>query len=280
MNTRTNAIRRQFNRSAAGLYDTHAHVQRIMADRLAKSLNGWKNNSRADRPSMLEIGCGTGILTEMVRGEWPCSSITAIDIAPSMIEAAEKRVRSIDQPAPIRFLLADVETWAAEAPPASFDLIISSACFQWLRNPKETLGFLRRLLRPGGLLAFTTFGPDTFRELHESFHEAYRIGGMEPQRHGLSFQTAEEWQFQLREAGFTSIKYERSIEKESYATVRDFLHSVKAVGAGTSEAASRGLGSRRLFTNMYKSYEDKFSITGGVFASYDLLLLHASDLQD
>lgn len=280
MNTRTNAIRRQFNRSAAGLYDTHAHVQRIMADRLAKSLNEWKNNSREVRPSMLEIGCGTGILTEIVRVEWPSSSITAIDIAPSMIEAAERRVRSMDQPGHIRFLLADVEAWAAEAPPASFDLIISSACFQWLRKPQETLGLLRRLLRPGGLLAFTTFGPDTFRELHESFQDAYRIREMEPQRHGLTFQTAEEWQLQLREAGFTSLKYERSIEKESYASVRDFLHSVKAVGAGTTEAASRGLGSRRLFTNMYKSYENKFSIPGGIFASYDLLLLHASDIQD
>lgn len=275
MDTRTNLIRRQFNRSAAGSYDSHALVQRSMAGRLATSLHGWIDESEAGGSTILEIGCGTGILTELLLNGWPCSSITALDIAPEMIEAAEQRVSSVGHSARVRFLPADVETWAAGAPPASFDLIVSNACFQWLRNPKETLGFLRRLLRPGGMLAFTTFGPDTFRELHESFAEVYHAGGMEPQRHGLSFQPAAQWQIALREAGFRSIHFERYIEQERHASVRDFLLSVKAVGASTSEAASRGLGSRRLFAEMFKKYEDKFSIPGGVAASYEVLLVRA-----
>ncbi|RCW43098.1 malonyl-ACP O-methyltransferase BioC [Paenibacillus prosopidis] len=275
MDTRINSIRRQFNRSAEGSYDSHALVQRSMAGRLAKSLHGWMDESEADGGTILEIGCGTGILTELLLNGWPCSSITALDIAPEMIEAAEQRVSSFGQSARVRFLPADVETWAAEAPPASFNLIVSNACFQWLRNPKETLGFLRRLLRPGGMLAFTTFGPDTFSELHESFAEAYRAGGMEPQRHGLSFQPSAQWQIMLREAGFRSIHFDRSIEQERHASVRDFLLSVKAVGASTSEAASRGLGSRRLFAEMFKKYEDKFSIPGGVAASYEVILIQA-----
>lgn len=273
MDTRINSVRHQFNRSAAGLYDSHARVQRIMAGRLEKSLHGCMNESGPGGSSILEIGCGTGILTELLLNGWPNSFITALDIAPEMIKAAEQRVRSAGQSARFRFLPADVETWAAKAPSASFDLIVSNACFQWLRSPKETLGFLRRLLRPGGMLAFTTFGPDTFRELHESFAEAYHANGMEPQRHGLSFQSAGQWQITLREAGFRSIQLDRSIEREKHASVRDFLHSVKAVGASSSEAASRGLGSRRLFTGMFKQYEDKFSIPGGVAATYELLMI-------
>ncbi|MGM1022097.1 MAG: malonyl-ACP O-methyltransferase BioC [Bacillota bacterium] len=285
MISRKAAIGRQFNRSAAGLYDTHAHVQRIMADMLAKSLMKRTNAGDSDRLSILEIGCGTGTLTEILMNRWPHSSITALDIAPAMILAAEKRVLSAANhvgsngrpSSDIHFLLADVEMWAANAPASSFDLMVSSACFQWLSQPQQTLNYLHRLLRPGGILAFATFGPDTFRELHTAFEEVYRAEGMEPQRHGLSFQSANQWKDSLTKAGFSNIQYECMLLTEEYASPRDFLLSVKALGASTSEAViSRSLGSRRLFTNLYKEYEDKFSTLGGVAATYDIVFIQAS----
>ncbi|BBI35947.1 malonyl-ACP O-methyltransferase BioC [Cohnella abietis] len=285
MSSRISDIRRQFNRSANS-YDAHAHVQRLMSDRLAKSFLGWKNKSNIAGPHIVEIGCGTGALTEILVTEWPSASITAIDIAPAMIQLAEQRVL-LDEanfnrirkmtPDRLRFLHADVEMWAENAPTSSFDLIVSNACFQWLSNPKQTLGHLRRMLRPGGALIFTTFGPDTFCEMHKAFNEVYRANGMEPQRHGLRFLSPNEWNSVLKESGFSSIQSESSIHTEKYASARDFLHTVKAMGASTSEAVTiRGLSSRRLFASMYKEYEGKFSIQGGVAASYDLLLIQAS----
>jgi malonyl-CoA O-methyltransferase len=272
VNDRLNTIRSQFNRSAEGLYDTHANVQRLMADWLAASIRRQKNGREAIGSDVLEIGCGTGVLTEMLVRDWPFVSITALDLAPGMLEAAKKRVGKPN----VHYLLGDVEAWAAEANSASFDCLVSSACFQWLSRPKETLCDLRRLLRTGGLLTFTTFGPETFHELHKAFDEAYRADGKEPQRHGLTFRTADQWQVLLLEAGFSKIQYECSIQVKSYASVKDFLHSVKAVGASASEAEnSCGLGSRRLFNEMFRNYEDKFSVPGGVTATYDLLLIHA-----
>lgn len=286
MGSRISAIRRQFNRSAAGSYDIHAHVQRKMAVQLAISIKGWKSIGDLGEPNILEIGCGTGTLTDILANEWSSGSITALDIAPAMIVAAEQRVRSgttnqlscrNSQPARIRFLHADVEMWSADAPTASFDLIVSNACFQWLSDPRQTLRHLRRVLRDGGHLAFTTFGPDTFHELHKAFHTVYRANGMEPQRHGLSFQPTGKWEEWLREAGFLGVQYERSIQTETYASARDFLLSVKAMGASTSQAtAMRGFSPRRLFADMYKEYEEKFSMQGGVAATYDLLLIQAS----
>ncbi|MCU6796255.1 malonyl-ACP O-methyltransferase BioC [Paenibacillus sp. WQ 127069] len=284
MSSRMSEIRRQFNRSANS-YDAHAHVQRLMSDRLAKSFLGWKNKSNIVGLNILEIGCGTGMLTEILVTEWPSASITALDIAPAMIKLAEQRVLSDEAnfngirkmtSDRLRFLHADVEMWAKNAPTSSLDLIVSNACFQWLSNPRQTLGHLRRILRPGGSLIFTTFGPDTFCEMHKAFNEVYRANGMEPQRHGLWFLSTNEWNSLLKESGFSNIQFERSIQTEKYASARDFLHSVKAMGASTSEAVTmRGLSSRRLFANMYKEYEGNFSIQGGVIASYDLLLIQA-----
>ncbi|MFF2484666.1 malonyl-ACP O-methyltransferase BioC [Paenibacillus sp. NPDC058071] len=282
MISRKTVIRRQFNRSAAGSYDTHANVQRDMAKKLMQSLKPWTSGKNRNEINILEIGCGTGTLTEMLLNEWPNASITAIDIAPAMIKAAEERIRlnsqnnvsnNNERSSRVQFLHADIEMWAANAPIGSFDLIVSNACFQWLSDPQQTLEYLNRLLCPGGLLTFTTFGPETFRELHLSFQEVYLAAGMEYQRHGLSFQTAEQWRDFLTKSKFHSIQYEQYCRSEEYASAREFLLAVKAQGASTSEAASNSPALRRLFADMFKVYEDKFSTLGGVYATYDVLLI-------
>lgn len=285
MSNKKIAIERQFNRSAAGSYDTHAHVQRDMARRLAASLKQWMSSKDVNKINILEIGCGTGTLTEMLVNQWSCASITAIDLAPAMIQAAEDRIRLSTlnmfddikgRSSHVRFLLADVEKWVLNAPSESFDLIISNACFQWLSEPKKTLEQIGRLLRKDGLLAFATFGPDTFRELHASFFEAYRTTEMEPQRHGLSFQSADQWRELLKDTGFSEIRDKQYCCTEEYASVRDFLLSVKAQGASTSEAVrSRSHVPRRLFANMFKEYDNRFSTSGGIAATYDLLFIQA-----
>lgn len=271
-------IERQFNRSSAGSYDQHANVQRMMAEQLATALKVLEG-ARESTPirSMLEIGCGTGIVTSELAEKWPTATITALDIAPGMLRVAEQRVRGSQQAnRDINFIHGDVEKWSATAPPASFDLIVSGACFQWLQQPKQTLQHLRHLLRPGGRLMFTTFGPATFYELHESFMEVYRQNGQQPQRHGLAFQSTTGWREMLVDSGFSHIQEDHLLQVETYPTPKDFLHAVKAMGASTSEAAVvPGISTRRLFADMYKVYESKFSLPGGVSATYELLMMQA-----
>lgn len=225
MINRKTAIKRQFNRSATGSYDTHAQVQGGMANRLTAYVKQRMVDRELDEINILEIGCGTGTLTEMLVHEWPNASITAIDMAPAMLQVAEKRIClsntndfdcSKESVSRVRFLLGDVEKWAADVPASSFDLIVSNACFQWLSDPRQTLEHLKRILRAEGVLAFATFGPDTFQELHSSFYEAYHTIGIEPQRHGLSFQSADQWGELLSEAGFIDILCEQRCCKEEY----------------------------------------------------------------
>ncbi|MDM5279905.1 malonyl-ACP O-methyltransferase BioC [Paenibacillus silvae] len=277
-------VQRRFNRNASS-YDTHAHVQRRMASRLAGTLAHGKNNTFSHSPTILEIGCGTGFLTHRIANDWPEASITAVDIAPEMIRLASRRCLSVQHAEGgkgtaegIHFVLADIEKWVHDAPSCSVDIIVSNACFQWLRDPQQTLNGLKRILRPRGRLLFTTFGTDTFREMHEAFHEVYLACRVQPQRHGLSFHSAEEWRVMLERSGFTSYPENRLVHIERYASARNFLHSVRGMGASTSEAAQvPGVSLRTLFTRMYKVYEDRFSVGagGGVQATYDLLFIEA-----
>ncbi|MBD2869992.1 malonyl-ACP O-methyltransferase BioC [Paenibacillus arenilitoris] len=278
-----NAISRRFERSAAGAYDANAGVQREMAGRLA-GLCADNRDDGGGRPArILEIGCGTGAFTEKLTAAWPNAQLTALDVAPAMLEAANRRLSSSGSAGSeavgrnISFVRADAETWVSDAAPASFDLIASNACFQWFSRPRQTLHELRRLLRPGGSLAFATFGPLTFRELHHSFEAAYAKRGLASQRHGLTFCEPGLWEAMLADAGFGRPQLARRIQLEKYPTVRDFLHSVKATGASASQAsASAAHGLKRLFADMTRSYESQYGSPSGICATYDIILVRAA----
>jgi ubiquinone/menaquinone biosynthesis C-methylase UbiE len=93
---------------------------------------------------VLEVGCGTGQLTESLA----CYGfgLTAIDIGPSMIAAARRRLDG----SAISFQVSSFEDFAAAD--ASFDLIISGNAFHWV-DPEVRFRKSVRLLRPGGWLA-------------------------------------------------------------------------------------------------------------------------------
>jgi len=94
--------------------------------------------------SVLEIGCGTGQLTERLAAR--AYHLTAIDIGPAMIAAARRRLTGVE----VEFQVTSFEDLAA--PDGSFDLIISSAAFHWI-DPEVAFTKSARLLRPGGWLA-------------------------------------------------------------------------------------------------------------------------------
>jgi ubiquinone/menaquinone biosynthesis C-methylase UbiE len=93
---------------------------------------------------VLEVGCGTGQLTERLADFG--FSLTAIDIGPSMIAAARQRLDG----SAISFQVASFEDFSAAE--ASFDLIVSGAAFHWV-DPEVKFRKSAQLLRPGGWLA-------------------------------------------------------------------------------------------------------------------------------
>jgi ubiquinone/menaquinone biosynthesis C-methylase UbiE len=94
--------------------------------------------------AVLEIGCGTGQLTEGLAAAG--FRLTAIDLGPSMIAAARRRLAAAE----VNFQVTSFE--ALDAADASFDLVSSGAAFHWI-DPEVAFGKAARLLRPRGWLA-------------------------------------------------------------------------------------------------------------------------------
>ncbi|MCX8017392.1 MAG: methyltransferase [Rhodocyclaceae bacterium] len=147
-------IAQRFNASAA-CYDAHSTAQRHAAQRLIEHIVPL---GLPARPRVLEIGCGTGHLTERLAIHLPGARILATDIAPAMVAAARARLAHHPR---IGFAVMDGRR------PASaefFDLVCGNLVVQWFEDLSVALARLAGLLVPGGVLALSVPGEGTFRE--------------------------------------------------------------------------------------------------------------------
>ena len=151
-------VRDRFGRSLAE-YDGEAAVQRGMAAGLVEEILSHGGDYF---DSALEIGCGTGLLSrEMVR-RLRLGKIVANDLVAACGPRAERAVEPMAGAA-FSFHPGDIERM--NLPAAAFDLVASNAVFHWLDDPAGLLERLAATMRAGGLLGFTTFGPDNLREV-------------------------------------------------------------------------------------------------------------------
>jgi trans-aconitate 2-methyltransferase len=115
---------------------------------------------------VIDLGCGPGNSTEMLRRRWPNATITGLDSSPEMI--AEARKRYADQ----AWILADAGAWAASEP---YDLVFSNAALHWIPNHDELVCHLLAQVAPGGALAFQI--PN---HIHSPLHQAILQIAAEP----------------------------------------------------------------------------------------------------
>ncbi|HEX7821195.1 MAG TPA: methyltransferase domain-containing protein [Sphingobium sp.] len=139
---------------AARSYDDAAAPQRQAAALVADLA---RQPRLPDRPRILEVGCGTGILTRHIRDQWPDAELVVSDLSPEMVGQAAKGAMIAGT-----FLPMDGEVPAFDGP--WFDLILSNLAFQWFGDLPAALARLTGLLRPGGSLFFSTMGADSFAE--------------------------------------------------------------------------------------------------------------------
>jgi malonyl-CoA O-methyltransferase len=237
-------ISRNFSRSA-GHYDEHAVLQREMADDLFSLLTTYSLELKA----ILDIGCGTGYLTRKLAEHYPAARIEGIDIAPGMIEAANKY-----QLNNLSFKVEDgerMEEKEGEGGEGIYDLVASNASLQWM-SVEKVFANVAKLLKPGGLFVFSTFGPKTLRELKES---GFRVNEF-PDTIAIE---------QLLKPAFVNIFLASRVSREKFKGVKELIYHLKELGAQTAGAGEK------FQPSAFKKYREKYGGADGISASFELI---------
>lgn len=208
--------------AAATTYDSAAEAQVRAADRLAGLVLGAPV---PHPPRVLEIGCGTGLLTRRLLpslgGTWMVT-----DLSPAMLEAA--RAAIADPRACFRVMDGEHPDLAGP-----FDLIVSNLAAQWFADLGAALGRLAALLAPGGRLAVSTLGAGSFAQWRR-VHAELGLSCGTP-----AYPPAEAVAALMPAGGHATIIAEPFTVR--YADGRAFLAAVKAIGAGTPAPGHRPL---------------------------------------
>lgn len=103
--------------------------------------------------SVLDVGCGTGVLLAALGGRFPEATLTGIDPTPAMLRIARSKL-----PPGVRLLCARAEK--LPFPRTSFDLVVSTSSFHYFRQPRLSLREMHRVLKPNGSVAITDWCDD------------------------------------------------------------------------------------------------------------------------
>lgn len=227
--------------AASRSYDAAAWLQSAARAELLSRLDLLRTPPTA----VLDLGAGTGLAAAEIKRRYRRATVTAADIAAPMLEVARRRSRFWR---PIRCVQADARELPFED--ARFDLVFSNLMLQWLVPPDAALAEISRVLKPGGLLLLSSFGPETLRELRTAW-EAGDAGV-----HVNDFIDVHDLGSALARAGFIEPVLDVDRHLRHYGDVHTLMRELKALGAhNLDERRARGLTGRGAFQRMNAAYE-------------------------
>lgn len=257
-------VRRAFER-AARTYDEAAVLQREVCARLLEHLDPM----RLAPARVVDLGCGTGHAFGALAKRFPGAAIVGIDIAPAMLDRAARRSpwwqRLLGSPRPA-LVCADAERLPLAG--ESVDLVFSNLALQWC-EPSRAFAEAARVLSHDGLFVFSTFGPDTLKELRAAFAQA------DGAPHVNRFVDMHDLGDALVHAGFADPVMDMETITLEYDSVLAVAADLKAIGAVNSlPSRSRGLPGRNRWRRMTEAYE-RFRRDGMLPATWEIVYGHA-----
>jgi malonyl-CoA O-methyltransferase len=227
--------------AASKSYEAAAWLQATVREELLSRLALLPAPPRA----VLDLGAGTGLAALVIKRRFRRAAVTATDIAAPMVQAARRHSHFWR---PIRCVEADAQHLPFAD--ASFDLVFSNLMLQWLLPPDVALAEMRRVLKPGGLLLASSFGPETLQELRAAWLAA------DDGVHVNDFIDVHDLGSALHRAGFTEPVLDVDRHLRHYADARSLMHELKALGAHNVDTRrARGLTGRAAFARMKAAYE-------------------------
>jgi malonyl-CoA O-methyltransferase len=248
---------------AADTYDAVAVLQREIADRLLARLDVVRLKPKV----VLDIGCGTGYDARKLMKRYPRARVLGLDIVEAMTSRARRHAGTWHRlTGRVGFACGDAERLPLAS--ASVDMIVSNLALQWC-DPSTVFAEARRVLRPGGLLMFTTFGPDTLRELRD----AWRAADDTPHVH--TFIDMHDLGDMLIHAGFAAPVMDMESFTLTYASVMEVMRDIKQLGAhNVALNRKRGLTGKARFARFRAAYESRAQ-NRKIPATYEAVYGHA-----
>lgn len=219
--TKSHIVEKNFSRDP-DYYHLYADTQLYAADKLAALI---AEQVKSPVKSILEIGCGTGFLTEKVMARFPAGKFQITDISPTMLKFCESQTRALREKHQIAAEFAENDISNC-CPNGQYDLIVSSLAFQWVPNLEQTVKQLQSQLTPGGQLMFTTLSDGTFAAVKETFTGAKIFFP------GPDLLTAE--QIQSACNSFASVEISNETRTEEFSSMLEFLRHIQGTGAGNA----------------------------------------------
>ena len=219
---------------------------------------------------ILDAGCGDGHGARLLAGRYPGAHVVALDFAQPMLRAAsgsDSWLRRVFRRARVDYLCADFA--ATPLPAASVDLAWSNLALHCAGDPQPALKELRRVLKVGGLLMFSCFGPDTLKELKSAF------AANEGAARVHSFIDMHDLGDMLSACGYSAPVMDMEMITLTYADVDKLLADLRASGQTNALTdRRRGLTGKDAFGAMRAAYE-KLRRDGRLPASFEIVYGHA-----
>ena len=265
-------VRASFGRAAES-YDAAAIVQKLVREEMLSRLDLVKIKPT----SILDAGCGTGAASHALQKRFKRSQVVSLDFAFQMLQKTRNTglaatlkqfISGTEQP----LLCADIESLPLAD--STIGLVWSNLAIQWCNDLDIAFREFHRVLQPEGLLMFSTFGPDTLRELRTAtardtnqtsvnrFIDMHDIGDA------------------LVRAGFSAPVLDVERYTLTYDDVKSVMRDLKSIGAhNATDGRARGLLGRGFLQKLETSYE-QFRSNGKLPATFEVVYGHAWRGQD
>jgi len=258
-------MRRAFNRAATN-YDASAVLQREVCTRMLERLDYIKLQPER----ILDAGSGTGWGTRRLTQRYPDAQTIALDIAGSMLQAArgssgwwQKLFGGTRQ----LQVCGDIEEIPLIA--NSVGMVWSNLTIQWCNDLPAMFAEVHRVLKVDGLLMFSTFGPDTLKELRQAFD------GVDRHNHLNRFTDMHDIGDMLVHSGFADPVMDMEYITLTYDDVRGVLQDLKSIGAHNATVGrSQGLMGKNAWARLVDNYE-RLRSNGRLPATFEVVYGHA-----
>lgn len=265
--------RRSFGR-AADTYDAAAILQKMVREEMLNRLDLVKLNPE----TILDAGCGTGLASHALQKRYAQSQVLSLDFAYPMLQKTRstrrqsgllQQLKNLMNGTREHLLCADIESLPLAD--SSVGLVWSNLAVQWCNDLDRALAEFHRVMQPESLLMFSTFGPDTLRELRTASDAASGNSYTSVSR----FIDMHDIGDALVRAGFSAPVLDVERFTLTYDDVTSVMRDLKSIGAhNATDGRARGLMGKTYFANLAQSYE-QFRQNGKLPATFEVVYAHA-----